>query len=218
MSVAAHDLRNPIAVVRASAQMAQRQMARGDFEAARGRLSAIVEQTDRLTEMIEMFLDAARIEANHLPMRPERADLREIVDGALLRTRVIVGEPAGRPIEMSIPEGCIGAWDRARVERAIRALLANAMLFGDPEAPVRLDATRQDRRVRLAISGGGAGPDEEETRHLFERFFRGQSAANAGVAGSGLGLFAARGIAQRHGGDVRYVSGDTFEIELPLTD
>ncbi len=51
MAVAAHDLRNPIAVVRASAQMAQRQMARGDGDAARGRLSAIVEQTDRLTEI-----------------------------------------------------------------------------------------------------------------------------------------------------------------------
>src|SRR5438309_3638548 len=71
MSVAAHDLRNPIAVVRASAQMAQRQIARGDSAGAQGRLAAIVEQTDRLTDMLETFLDAARIGSGHLPMRPE---------------------------------------------------------------------------------------------------------------------------------------------------
>ena len=66
MSVAAHDVRNPIAVVRASAQMAQRQIARGDTVGAQGRLAAIVEQTDRLTDMLETFLDAARIGSGHL--------------------------------------------------------------------------------------------------------------------------------------------------------
>ncbi|TMF06419.1 MAG: hypothetical protein E6I52_00460, partial [Chloroflexi bacterium] len=63
MSVAAHDLRNPIAVVRASAQMAQRQINRGDTPAAQTRLKSIVDQTDRLTEMLETFLDAARLGA-----------------------------------------------------------------------------------------------------------------------------------------------------------
>jgi signal transduction histidine kinase len=218
MAIAAHDLRNPIAVVRASAQMAQRQLSRGDLDAARGRLTAIVEQTDRLTEVIETFLDAARIGARMLPMRPERVDLRELVEAALVRVRVTVGEPAQRAADISIPDGCVGAWDRSRLERAVRALVANAMLFGDPSAPVRLGAVRDGSRVRLAVSGGGQGPDEEEQQHLFERFFRGRSAANAGVAGSGLGLFTARGIAQVHGGNVRYVEGDTFELELPLAE
>jgi signal transduction histidine kinase len=216
MSVAAHDLRNPIAVVRASAQMAQRQIGRADTDAALVRLAAIVEQTDRLTDMLEMFLDAARIDARRLPVRTERVDLREIVEGALARTRVTVGEAANRPVTTEIPDGCIGSWDRARLERAVRALLANALLFGDPETPVRLTAERIDDRVRVSITGGGPGPDADEAQHLFERFFRGRSAALAGVAGSGLGLFTARGIAQVHGGDVRYLEGDTFEIELPL--
>src|SRR5690348_18351518 len=72
MSVAAHDIRNPIAVVRASAQMAQRQVNRGDVDGAQVRLKSIVEQTDRLTEMLESFLDAARIGAGNLPLKPDR--------------------------------------------------------------------------------------------------------------------------------------------------
>ena len=85
--IMAHDLRNPIAVVRASAQMAQRQLTRGDADAARGRLAAIVEQTDRLTEMLEAFLDAARVASGHLPLRLEDVDLRELVESVVEKAR-----------------------------------------------------------------------------------------------------------------------------------
>jgi signal transduction histidine kinase len=218
MSVAVHDLRNPIAVMRASAQMAQRQINRGDADGAQTRLKSIVEQTDRLTEMLETFLDAARIVAEDLPLRPERLELRDIVLVAADRARVLVAEPAQRAVELDIPEGCIGAWDRSRIVRAVRALLTNALQYGDPSKPALAEATRHGNSVRLVISGGGPGPDAEEQDHLFERFYRGRSAAEAGQSGSGLGLFTARGIARMHGGDVRRVDGDRFEIELPLVD
>src|SRR6266567_3506285 len=218
MSVAAHDLRNPIAVVRASAQMAQRQINRGDSDGAQTRLKSIVSQTDRLTEMLETFLDAARIGNGQLPARTERLDLREVVDMAVERARLLVGEPAERTLVTNIPEGCIGAWDRLKIVRAVRALVSNALQYGDPASPVRVEAARIGGRVRLSVSGSGVGPDEEEVKHLFERFYRGKSAAEAGQASSGLGLFTARGIARMHGGDVRRVDGDRFEIELPLVE
>jgi signal transduction histidine kinase len=90
-------------------------------------------------------------------------------------------------------------------------------LYGDPAVPVGVEARRTGNRVWMTVSGGGPGPDAEEVAHLFERFYRGRSAAEAGQAGSGLGLFTARGIARSHGGEVRRIEGDRFEIELPLT-
>jgi signal transduction histidine kinase len=216
MSVAAHDLRNPIAVMRASAQMAQRQMQRGDLDMARSRLNAIVEQTDRLTEMIETFLDAARIDAGRLRLVPEQVDLTEIVQDALARARMAALESANREVILDLPQPCVGSWDRVRTVRAVRALVANALIYGDQLAPVRITAARANNAVRLSISGGGHGPDAEEMEHLFERFYRGPSASEAGQAGSGLGLFIARGIARRQGGEVRRLHGDTFELELPL--
>jgi signal transduction histidine kinase len=218
MSVAAHDLRNPIAVVRASAQMAQRQMARGDPDGALGRLKAIVEQTDRLTDMLDVFLDAARVNGRQVPLRIEKLDLREVVEMAAERARLLSSEPCERVLECTIPDGCVGTWDKPKIVRAVRALISNALLYGDPAAPVRVEARRNGDRVHLTVSGGGAGPDAEEASHLFERFYRGPSAAEAGQSGSGLGLFTARGIARSHGGDVRRLDGDRFEIELPLTE
>jgi signal transduction histidine kinase len=217
MSVAAHDLRNPIAVVRASAQMAQRQVNRGDTDAVHARLKSIVEQTDRLTEMLENFLDAARIGAGNLPLKPERLDLSEVVDQAADRARALVGDHVDRSLDVDVARGLIGAWDRTRIVRALRALLCNAMIFGSPSSPVQVRAARDGNRVRVTVSGGGSGPDAEEVAHLFERFYRGRSAAEAGQSGSGLGLFNARGIARLHGGDVRRIEGDVFEMELPLT-
>jgi signal transduction histidine kinase len=217
MAVAAHDLRNPIAVVRASAQMAQRQMARGDPEGALSRLKAIVEQTDRLTDMLDTFLDAARVTAERLPLRFEQVDLRDVVESATDRARLLVSEHGERVLDCCIPEGCVGTWDKPKIIRAVRALISNALTYGDPDAPVRVEARRSGNRVHMAVSGGGPGPDAEEATHLFERFYRGPSAADAGQSGSGLGLFTARGIARLHGGEVRRLEGDRFEIELPLT-
>ena len=218
MSVAAHDLRNPIAVIRASAQMAQRQVNRGDTAGAQTRLKSIVDQTDRLTEMLEGFLDAARIGAGNFPLRLEHIDLRVIVEQAAERTRMLIGDHIDRPIDTDIPEGCIGAWDRPRIVRAVRALLSNALIYGPPSLPVQIQATVQSSRVRLTISGGGPGPHAEEVPHLFERFYRGRSAAEAGQSGSGLGLFTARGIARLHGGEVSRLQADVFELELPLVE
>ena len=198
--------------------MAQRQVNRGDTAGALLRLKGIIDQTDRLTEMLETFLDAARIGSGKVPMRLERMDLREVVTLAAERARFLVGHLPERSIEMDIPDGCIGAWDRQRIVRAVRALLSNALLYGDPTEPVRVEAQRVLDRVHLTVSGGGRGPYDEEVAHLFERFYRGRSAAEAGQAGSGLGLFTARGLARLHGGDVRRVEGDLFEIELPLVD
>jgi signal transduction histidine kinase len=218
MSVAAHDLRNPIAVVRASAQMAQRQITRGDQSGAQGRLKAIVEQTDRLTELLETFLDAARIGAGRLPLRLEHMEVRELVDAAANRAQLLVGEQVNRDIDVVAMDGCVGSWDRLRIVRALRSLVTNALIYGDPSVAVRLEVRRKGNRVYIRVSGGGPGPDADEQVHLFERFYRGRSAAEAGQSGSGLGLFTARGIARLHGGDVRRIDGDEFEMDLPIVE
>jgi signal transduction histidine kinase len=168
--------------------------------------------------MLEMFVDAARLSAGRLPLQLEPSvDLRDVLDAAVARARQGTPEPELREVRAVVPERCIGAWDRPRLVRAVRALVSNALLYGAVSEPVSAVAACADGRVRLTISGGGPGPDVDEQTHLFERFFRGRSAAEAGQAGSGLGLFVARGIARTHGGDVRRVAGDTFELELPLS-
>lgn len=220
MSVAAHDLRNPIAVVRASAQMALRQWSRGDQDAAVRRVESIVQQADRLSEMLEIFLDASRVEVNGLKLRPEMMVLADAVNAAAEQAQANVGEARRRALVMEVSRDFVGSWDAPHITRAVRLLLENAYLYGNSESPILVRAGRDDACVSLAVSGGGTGPHEDEISHLFTRFYRGRAAAEVGSAGSGLGLYVARGIARAHGGDVRYAarpSADTFELTLPLT-
>src|SRR5262249_51303574 len=97
-------------------------------------------------------------------------------------------------------------------------LISNATLYGDASTPVRVGVMRDGNRARIVVDGGGPGPDEDELEHLFERFYRGRSAAEAGQSGSDLGLFTARGIARLHNGEVRHLGGDRFKMELPLLE
>ena len=219
MSVAAHDLRNPIAVVRASAQMAQRQMARGDPEGALGRLKAIVEQTDRLTDMLETFLDAARVSAGRLPLRSEQVDLREIVEvGRAARARLSWPSTpiARRRVRHSrgVRRRVGPAADRPRGARAGRqrhAVRRSGRAGARRGATPRQSRARDDQRWRAGARRRGG------RRTCSSAFTAGRSAAEAGQSGSGLGLFTARGIARSHGGEVRRLEGDRFELELPLT-
>ena len=81
--------------------------------------------------MLECFLDAARVEAGNVPLRAERVDLRTLVELAVTRAVALLADQAERPIELDIPDGCIGSWDHARLTRAIRALVSNALMYGD---------------------------------------------------------------------------------------
>lgn len=219
MAVAAHDLRNPIAVVRASGQMALRQLDRGDLEAARRRLKSIIGQADRLSDLLESFLDAARLDTQRLPLRREHHDLAELVQDAVTAAQSMVGDGLDRALRLELPGGCIVWVDRPRLTRAVRALVENAMLYGDPAQPVRVSLQPNGTAAVVLVSGGGEGPLPEEDDQLFQPFYRGHAAAESGHSGSGLGLFNALGIARAHGGTVRRSTaegGDAFELEVPL--
>lgn len=221
MSVVAHDLRNPIAIVRASGQMALRKLDKDDTEGARRRLQAIIEQADRLADLIEGFIDAARLETQRLPLRLEDSDLgglaREAADEAL---SMVGGVHCARQIVLDTrTEGLVQA-DRARMVRAIRSLIENALIFGARDKPVCVVVDGRDGKGIVRVSGGGTGPTTEEAENLFQLFYRGNAAAEVGHSGSGLGLYNARGIARAHGGEVRqipHVEADAFELEVPLS-
>lgn len=216
MAVLAHDLRNPIAVVRVSAQMAVRQVDRGDLDAARGRLAAIVQQTDRLSELLERFLDAARVNDGRIALRLEPVRLANVV--RIAGERASAGT-AARPLVVDVPPDCVGLWDAGCVRAALQALVENALAYGNPSQPVQVRAAVQAAKVVVTITGGGAGPAPGEADRLFQPFFRGHAAVEVGHSGPGLGLYTARGIARAHGGDVRPARDgppDAFELELPL--
>lgn len=119
------------------------------------------------------------------------------------------------------PEGeATGLWDAALLERLLANLLSNALKYSPAHAPVHASVRACPEELELAVRDEGIGLEPDELAGLFRRYGRARGATEAGVEGSGLGLFLSKGIVEAHGGRIQAESpgrgrGSTFRVVLP---
>lgn len=212
-----HELKNPVAAVRATAES----LAGGAVDADRAsRLARVLgDSSAKLDQLVTQFLELARADAGMPNEERAPVDLAALVDGAVSRMK---DDPRHRQtrFEARLPEpththaSVMGV--PHRLEALVRELLENGASFagagGYVEAAVSVDATRQ--RVTLSIADSGPGIPPTDLPHVFERFFTTRGARR----GTGLGLALVRAVALAHGGEVSVESsgGTTFVVRLPL--
>ena len=189
---ASHELRAPLAVMRAEADLAL--LAPRSSAEYRSALETIAAETDRLDELVSELLASARGDAGGLLFEP--VDL-----GALLP--IVVERFAPRSMARGIRARCdtIEAWiqgDAQALERAIAAVIHNAIEVAAQRVDASLVVVRGE--VSLRIVDDGPGFSSEALAHALERFWRGDAARRRG--GSGLGLSIADAIARAHGGSL----------------
>lgn len=209
----AHDLRSPLTRIRGLAENAAIHAAPGGDGAELA--GSIVEECDRLAQMINTMLEIAEAEAGvqRLALAPVRADelVRQAVD-------LFAGMAEDRGIALSCsiasPERLNG--DRRRLQRALANLIDNALKYTPDGGRVDVALNRVGERVEIAVRDSGPGIPPEELPHLFDRFYRGDRSRH--LPGNGLGLSLARAVAHAHGGDIRVESGagegSTFTLIL----
>lgn len=209
---AAHELRTPIAAIKAQAQVALAEIDRGLREHA---LRAVLEGCDRAAHLVDQLLLLARLEAGALA---ERAPV-ELVALA----QQVVAELAPRSIEkrqrLELDAGapCVVSGNRPLLAVLIRNLVDNAVRYSPAGSKIVISVARADGHVSMNVEDGGSGLSDEQTQRLGERFFRGQGNLQTG---SGLGWSIVRRIAGAHGavidvGRSRGLGGLRVEIGFP---
>jgi len=192
---AAHELRTPIAAIRAQAQVA---LAEADDAQRRHALGATVQGCDRAAHLVEQLLTLSRLEGSAAPA------LATVDLGAL--TRRVVGELApqamqkAQTIEFDEGETCVVRGDATLLAVLVRNLVDNAIRYSPSAATVQVSVGRVDGCVRLGIDDSGPGMTEVDRRRVGERFFR---VVGSEQSGSGLGWSIVRRIAAVHHADVR---------------
>lgn len=215
-----HDLKTPITVMKAQAQLLQRQLRRlelKEVDFAHESLAAIDATTTRLTGMINELLDAARLQIG----QPLELHTRPVDLVLLARMRVEALAPAVPHHRLTVvaeEERLVGQWDPIRLERVIDNLLSNAVKYSPSGGPVWVTVKRSDGMALLRVQDEGMGIPAEDLPNIFERFHR---AGNVGrVAGSGIGLAGVNQIVEQHGGSISVDStegnGSTFTVCLPM--
>jgi signal transduction histidine kinase len=218
-----HDLRTPLASVRAMAEA----LAEGvvDDVGERARYYALIQrEIERLDRMIGDLFDLAQIDAGALRLEKRRLPLQEIVaevvDG--MRPQAERGgvdlsfeAPAGRLPEVEV--------DGARFERAVSNLVRNALEHTPRGGEIRASVALEDGWLALSVRDNGEGFDASQAEQVWQRFYRGdKSRGRSGTGdGAGLGLSIVRGFVEAHGGRVDCDSapgrGAVFTVRLPLS-
>jgi two-component system OmpR family sensor kinase len=218
LSIAAHELRNPmhslLLQVSAALQVARRQGA----SALIPRLERIQQIVDRYLKRATLLLDLARLNATRQKIYREEVNFVEVV-------REVVDSYAAEAefhqciLQLAVPDSLYGRWDRLGVEQIVSNLISNAIKFG---AGSPIDVCLRQEQVELAVfevldRGVGIAPADHQ--RIFGHFEQLRTPGDR-AQGAGLGLWLVRELVQAHGGEITLASapgaGATFTVRLPI--
>jgi two-component system sensor histidine kinase KdpD len=196
-----HDLRTPLASIRAAAGSIADPTIELEAEERRATARSIDAEAERLNQLVSTLLDMSRIQAGALVPTLEAVSLAEIVEPVVARLRP---ELAGREFTVDVDDDLPPVLaDATYVAQILANLLENAIRHAPEPAAVAVRAEARGDRVRLAVEDGGPGVGADALGRLFERFYRAPAARSSARRGIGLGLTVVRGLVEAMGGTVR---------------
>lgn len=208
----AHELKTPLASMRNLTQLL------GDFELSpheQKRVAKLLEsEAGKLQSMVDALLDLERLPLRDFASSSKLTDL-----GELVRARIdVICAGTNRPIVASVPDGVMVRADPLLIERVVDNLVGNALKYTPAPEPIEVNVRRTSDSAVLEVADRGPGVPPEERERIFQRFFRGATAA--GTEGLGLGLSLVAEVARWHGGSVAVerseAGGAAFRVMLPI--
>lgn len=209
-----HELRTPLTTIRGNVDL-MRRIGIADPES----LDAILEETERMTRLVNDLLLLARAEVGSLPLQRQPVALDMIV-GEVYQQVYRLQHPVELVIEDLDQAEVMG--DPDRLKQLILNLVNNAIKYTRVDGRVNLRLARLNGQVRLSVQDSGCGIPAEDLPHIFERFYRVDKARARPNGGSGLGLAIAKWITEAHDGEIQVQSvlgeGTTFIVLLPALE
>jgi signal transduction histidine kinase len=221
VSSVSHELKTPLTAIRMFAETLRmgrlkNRKLQSEF------LDTIVNESQRLTRLLNNVLDFSRIEQGKRIYRFESASLYEIIQSAVLAMKYPLSQQGFTlqvHSEEDLPEVSV---DRDALEQAILNLLHNAMKYSDESRNIQLKLKKKENKALIQVIDQGIGIASNEQKQIFEKFYRIPSPDNERIVGTGLGLTLVSHIVKAHSGHLELESmpgkGSTFSIYLPLED
>jgi two-component system CheB/CheR fusion protein len=220
IAVLSHELRNPLAAMRASLYVLERgATASSPTERVR---EAIDRQVDHLVRMVDDLLDVTRIARNKIALKRRTVDLREVVRETIEDHRLHLEEHGVR-LETELASDAIYVnADGARMAQVVANLVSNAVKFTPPGGAATVSVSAEaGGAALLRVSDTGIGIDPALLSNLFQPFMQADRSLDRTGGGLGLGLALVKGLVDLHGGEVTAHSegagkGTTLVVRLPI--
>lgn len=207
-----HDLRTPLARMRALTEAEEDGLAPPDYT------TRIMREVDGLTVIVEDIATLSRLRSPTAGLDVQQVDVSDLVSDTVGSSQP-VADRLGIQLEGRAPGPITVSADPGELGRAVSNLIGNALRHTRPEGFVRVDVDRQPDRVVIRVVDQCGGIPEEHLERLFEPGWRGTSARTPGDGGAGLGLTIARSVVEAHHGTLTVANTDdgcAFTVTLPL--
>lgn len=197
MSDIAHELRNPVTVVKAQLEA----FADGVWEPTAERLQLTLTEIDRLSLLIKEVEGLTTLAKGYETLSISVTDLSQLTKKSALSFEPLF-KNKGVELKLDIEEGLELAIDPARIRQAVENLVSNALRYTDKGGSVKVSLARSDKRVTLSVADTGIGMAKEELPHIFERFYRTDKSRTRASGGMGIGLAIVKAIIEAHGATI----------------
>jgi signal transduction histidine kinase len=212
-----HELKTPLTSIRMFAEtvLMGRVKTKSD---QREYLSIIVNESERLTRLINTVLDCSKIEQDEKQYHMRTINLSTVIEKAVDAMKYWLKEN-GFEIVAEIEQDIIVSGDEDAIEQTVNNLLSNAMKYSHNRKEINIRLYEKDRSIRLEVQDRGLGIPESKQPQIFEKYYRAHSEHYADKGGSGLGLAVVKHIVDAHQGTIELKSkvneGTTFTVIFP---
>jgi len=213
---ASHELRTPLTALRTVGEVALRETQ--DAKALREIIGSMLEEAQRLNDLIDSMLLFARVESGRAPLHREAVRVHELMTEVCERVEILATEKQQR-VELTGDASVQVNADRLLLRHAAMNILHNAIRYSPAESSVSVRCFPRDGQGIIEIADEGPGIAAEHHEKIFERFYRIDKARSRGEGGAGLGLAIAKLSVEQLGGRIELSSevgkGSCFRIILP---
>jgi signal transduction histidine kinase len=217
LGIAAHDLKNPLTVILAGADLMR---VTRDLEEISPIAGGIIQAAERMRNLISNLLDVHAIENGQFASNLERCELGGVVGEIVGQNRAAASQKK-IAIELAATEGLFVETDRAAAVQILDNLISNAVKYSPLESRVRVEVGRENGEALVAVRDEGPGISAEDQKKLFQKYGRLSARPTGGESSNGLGLAIAKRLAESLSGTIECRSvlgeGATFTLRLPLS-
>ncbi len=220
LGMAAHDLRNPIAVIQNSSSVLSRYSSENLSEKQKEFLKKIYDTSKFMLELLNNLLDISKIESGKLELEITKNDYPDFVRKNIEFNKFFATEK-GISIDLVLPDDIpLVDFDKNKIEQVLNNLISNAIKYSHPNTTIRIEVLREKDFVVTKVIDQGQGIPENELPHVFKPFQKASTKPTAGEKSTGLGLAIVKKIVEGHQGIIGVESevgkGSTFFFKLPL--
>lgn len=212
-----HDLKTPLTMIKAYSEMI-RDLSGDNKEKREEHLKVIIDETDRLTRLVNDMMDLSKIESGIISINKEKINFTEMASSLIDRIK-LSSIDTEHTIEYIIPKDLYVLADKTKIEQVLYNLIINAIKHsGEGKKKILIKATATQKRVKVEVIDNGVGISKEDLEHIWDRYYKASDSFTRQVQGSGLGLSIVKNILIKHSSDFGVESelgkGSNFWFDL----